>query len=275
MTIFSRRNNINSGNFDILRNRLLLVVYENDVKPVEQVWLCDIDGFDFEETVAEKLLKHLGYIGIIKTGSDCHLINFHKLCNVLESVEWYHTFDTIERYLTLVGKKRLGNIVQQLNNVFEEERAEWIIKDNKIISRLDPVEYDSVESVCSTVHLGDAGRYIDKAVSLLSRRPDPDYLNSIKESISAVEAACKYITGLKNASLGQALSALKDVGVVIPETLKIAFDKLYGYTCQEGGIRHAGLSFSTASYDEARFMLVVCSAFINFLDSKYKVAKRG
>lgn len=267
MELFSSRNNLCSGNFDILRNRLLSVIYANEIQPVEYAWY-DFDGGTFEKTVVEKLLESFGELYEIE-GSNCHVSNFCTLRTLLKQKEWFRTFDTIERYLLLIDKRRLNKVVQQLNEVFEEEQSDWIIKGNKIIRRLDPIEQDSVEAVCSTVHLGDAGRYIDKAVSLLSRRPDPDYMNSIKESISAVEAACKYITGMKDASLGKALSALEKNGISIPETLKIAFGKLYGYTCQEGGIRHAGLSFTTASYDEARFMLVVCSAFINFLDSKY------
>ena len=53
-----------------------------------------------------------------------------------------------------------------------------------------------------------------------------------------------------------------------------AFEKLYVYTNQEEtGIRHALMDDEenyTPSAEEALFMLVSCSAFINYLDRKVK-----
>ena len=97
-----------------------------------------------------------------------------------------------------------------------------------------------------------------------------DYRNSIKESISAVEAVCREMTGKNN--LGDALNELEKTGVVIPKVMKIGFDKLYGYTNnKETGIRHA-LMDNEGTYipssSEAIFMIVSCSAFINYLYAK-------
>jgi hypothetical protein len=56
--------------------------------------------------------------------------------------------------------------------------------------------------------------------------------------------------------------------------LKIAFGKLYGYTYdKETGIRHAMINDSKYPPDfaDAKFMLVACSALVNYLlqgDSK-------
>ena len=73
-------------------------------------------------------------------------------------------------------------------------------------------------------------------------------------------------------TLGDALNELEKTGVVIPKVMKLGFDKLYGYTNnKETGIRHALMdndgSFIPSS-DEAVFMLVSCSAFINYLYAK-------
>jgi hypothetical protein len=50
--------------------------------------------------------------------------------------------------------------------------------------------------------------------------------------------------------------------------LKSAFNKLYGYTSDEDGIRHAILEEKEVGFDEAKYMIVACSAFVNFLISK-------
>ena len=47
--------------------------------------------------------------------------------------------------------------------------------------------------------------------------------------------------------------------------LKSAFNSLYGYTSGAKGIRHALLEEANLTFDEAKFMLVSCSAFINYL----------
>ena len=47
--------------------------------------------------------------------------------------------------------------------------------------------------------------------------------------------------------------------------MKEGFVKLYGYTSDEHGIRHSMLDIPDIGFAEAKFMLVACSAFANFL----------
>ena len=95
---------------------------------------------------------------------------------------------------------------------------------------------------------------------------DGDYRQSVKESISAVEAKARLITGT-TATLGAALKAL----VFTHKAFHDALDKLFGFTSDSSGIRHSLLeSKSVVSESEARFFLVVCSAFINFMDTAQK-----
>lgn len=110
-----------------------------------------------------------------------------------------------------------------------------------------------------------------KALNLYSDRFSPDYENSIKESISAVESMCCIITGEtgKSATLGATLKKLEKHNIYIHEAMKSAFEKLYGYTSDENGIRHGGIDFKGATSDDARYMLVSCSAFINYLNAQY------
>jgi hypothetical protein len=50
--------------------------------------------------------------------------------------------------------------------------------------------------------------------------------------------------------------------------LSKAFESLYGYTSDANGIRHALMDASTLGFADAKFMLVCCSAFVNFLVAK-------
>ena len=105
---------------------------------------------------------------------------------------------------------------------------------------------------------------------MYSDRKSPDYANAIKEAISAVESVCRIIVGDKGkaATLGQTIKKINDKGVVIPPALEQAYSKLYGYTCEAGGIRHGSIEMTDVGEEDARYMVVSCSAFVNYLIEK-------
>lgn len=49
-------------------------------------------------------------------------------------------------------------------------------------------------------------------------------------------------------------------------------EKLYGYTSDEDGVRHPILDEVSVDEADARFMIVTCSAFVNFLVAKAEAA---
>ena len=117
-----------------------------------------------------------------------------------------------------------------------------------------------------TTHLQDA-------LAKLADRKDPDYRNSIKESVSAVEAICRRIDG-SGATLETALKRLQESGKIqLHKALSDGFRKIYGYTGDEDGVRHSIMDDPNIDQEDAMFMLVACSAFVNYL--RVKAAKVG
>jgi hypothetical protein len=102
------------------------------------------------------------------------------------------------------------------------------------------------------------------ALKNLSDRHNPDYRNSIKESISAVECACKKLTGDQHTDLNRALQKLDGQKAFHP-AFKQSLEKLYAWTNDASGIRHSIKDAPTPSKADAQFMLVTCSAFVNYL----------
>ncbi len=154
-----------------------------------------------------------------------------------------------------------------MNIVFKKEYVGYRFIDGYISPISDEEEIQAIEGALANPYYS-VREHITKANRLLSDRDKPDYENSIKESISAVEAICEVLTGVqgKEASLGKLLKKLEDNGVVIHSGLKSAFNVLYGYTSNANGIRHAGdIGGPASTFEEAKFMLVACSAFINYL----------
>jgi len=71
--------------------------------------------------------------------------------------------------------------------------------------------------------------------------------------------------------LGQLIKKLEKEIKLHPALAK-AFESLYGYASDASGIRHALLESSTVTLEEAKFFLVVSSAFINFVRAKLAVS---
>lgn len=194
-------------------------------------------------------------------------------------VDWFCKLDLIEFTIkcivqliqnkTIRDQKILLNFIKRLNGEFKRLNFAYYIIDNKIVDIISEEEIVTVEAALLE-NRDNIKIHLSKALELYALKPQGDYCNSIKESISAVEAYCREKTGKK--SLGDALNKLEKVGIVIPNILKTAFDKLYAYTNQSTtGIRHALMDnegIYVPKAEEALFMLVSCSAFINYLSKK-------
>lgn len=191
------------------------------------------------------------------------------------AVPWYRIYDFIEKYLSFLTKEDRKKESKKFNNVLEEENAGYRIVSEQVVPITDKNEIESIEKAQKS-NYESVNMHLKKAMQLFSRRPQPDYENSIKESISAVEAMCCIITDSSgaNATLGKTLKKLKDNGVYIHPAMENAFSSLYGYTSDENGIRHGGIDFSNAPAEDAKFMLVSCSAFVNYLIEKMRIIKQ-
>jgi len=156
-----------------------------------------------------------------------------------------------------------------MNQFFEQEYVGYRFVNGKIAPITDKNEIDSIEEACNNEFAGTRA-HIKKAVGFIADRERKDYKNCIKESISAVESICSIIAGQKKSSLDDALKNLQKKGVKIHPQLELAFSKLYAYTNSEKGVRHAnGMFESEVTFEEAKFMLVSCSAFVNYLTANY------
>ena len=123
-----------------------------------------------------------------------------------------------------------------------------------------------IAEISRAVATDEAGRHIHRAIELYKDRASPDYRNSVKESVSAVEATYRMLTGTSNKNIGDAISKLEAEGTKLPKSLKIGFSAIYGWTNGKDGIRHALMEDAhSVTEAEARLLLVMCSAYVNYL----------
>jgi hypothetical protein len=75
------------------------------------------------------------------------------------------------------------------------------------------------------------------------------------------------ISDNKKDTLGTALIRIKD-SLGLHPSLEKGFKQIYGYTSDEGGIRHALMENDNCDFEDAKYMLISCSGFVNYLIQK-------
>jgi hypothetical protein len=178
---------------------------------------------------------------------------------------WYEVYEFLEFCIEHIG----GRIAEPLNEILERELSGFRVIGGKLAPVSSKEELDTIQEAISDNSFPGACAHLKASLDLLSHKTNPDYRNSIKESISAVESASCAIMGSKSATLGQALKELAKTHTLHDALMK-GFDKLYGYTSNGDGIRHAMIEESDLKQEDAIYFLISCSAFINYLRIKTK-----
>lgn len=180
------------------------------------------------------------------------------------ALEWWGVYDFIEFVAKMVRGERDVPYAGLCNGILGQHLSAYRFVAGRVAPIISDEEIAEVEQALSQGgKFAPAAEHLKTALARLADLTNPDYRNSIKESISAVESACQIITGDSNATLGQALKKLD-----VHRALESGFSKIHGYTSNAEGIRHAMLEESSVDADDARFFLVSCSAFVNYLITK-------
>ncbi len=156
---------------------------------------------------------------------------------------------------------------QFVNRVLEDELSAYRFVNNIFTEFTDKQEIEMLENALTDKDFPNVKAHLQRALELLSDRKNPDYRNSIKESISAVESIAKEIAQKPKAELGEALKEIERKGK-LHGAMKNAFLNLYGYTSDANGIRHALMEEPNLTADDAKFFLLTCTSFTNYLKAK-------
>ena len=182
-------------------------------------------------------------------------------------VSCFDIYDFIDYLAGLEGPFRADEFRRICNQILETELSAYRFVDKKLSPITDDIELREIEAAIDVANrhkLKGVHVRLESALGKLSDRKEPDYRNSVKESISAVESLCAVISNDPKATLGKALKLIEE-RVGLHPALRQGFEKIYGYTSNEGGIRHAMIDNNKCDFDDAKYMLVSCSAFVNYL----------
>ena len=205
--------------------------------------------------------------------------HFDTVCSKIRKnffeCEWYQVYDLIEASLEILQDPCFGipieSVYEAFNRILEREFAGYRFLDGVLSPVTNKYELEEITEALALSNnltsLKGCNIHLETAIRKLSDRQNPDFRNSIKESISAVESVANVISGNAKDSLGVTLAKIKDTLKIHP-ALEKGFKQIYGYTSDSDGIRHALTTDATCDFEDAKFMLVSCSAFINYLAAK-------
>jgi hypothetical protein len=188
----------------------------------------------------------------------------HTIQEHFFSVPWHGVYDFIEALLQIRHSQEL---IDGLNFVLTRELAGFRLVERKFVPVTATEEVAALQEALGDDRFAGVTAHLRSALALLSDRKTPDYRNSIKESISAVEAIAQRLSGNNKATLDDALKILERNGKLHP-ALKRGFSALYGYTSDADGIRHAMLDEPNLTVADAKFFLLSCTSFTNYLKSQ-------
>src|SRR6266404_7594495 len=145
--------------------------------------------------------------------------------------KWFEVYDLIQFLVEFDPQPKVrDDFIEMTNNILKGELAGYQFVSYKIVQITSEEEVAEIEQALSVPDsLKPVREHLKQALTLLANKTNPDYRNSIKESISAVESLSKIVAKLPKATLAPALATIEKKTTLHP-SLKEGFQKLYGYT---------------------------------------------
>nr|WP_157851402.1 hypothetical protein [Rhodobacter capsulatus] len=235
-------------------------------------------GFDY---TADIIIEHIqdSFFGEPVSGlSWDHRQNIIAFLVKLQGFGWNEYYDFCQ-FLADFSKIYVGgqdtsgirylaeNYIILCNNVLEEEKSGYRFVGGELCPIVSDLEVAALEAAVNVSDKYRAARiHVETAIKMYSDRKAPDYRNSIKEAISAVEAFFSVFNAEKSKNMQGALASARKKGLNLPRALENGISNIYGWTSDEAGVRHALFEDKgKVSEPDARFALITCAALINYL----------
>ena len=203
-----------------------------------------------------------------------------KVCKraILES-KFNKILDFLE--IMLNDEYIMMNFAERIKRLFKKHAAPYWLdisqQPYQFFPQCNESQGEAIQKAIETLlnnNMGGAVAHLRQAAEHINAQ---QYADSIADSIHAVESAACTIDPKASKTLKPALNSLEKTGLLNHQALKEAFNKLYGYTSDEQGIRHALLdeTKTNVGLDEAMFMYGACASFAAYLVNKGQQTTSG
>ena len=162
-------------------------------------------------------------------GKNYSQVDYWEATNVIR--KWYYDaeWDLALDFIEFCVNYDKNVFAESFNGFLKREMSAYRFVDGNLVEINSKEEIQEIESaIKNSDKFNSVKTHLKRAVELYADKKNPDFRNSIKESISAVESLSKIIVQDDKSTLGQALKKIEKKHK-IPGSLKSAFSALYGY----------------------------------------------
>jgi hypothetical protein len=192
---------------------------------------------------------------------------------LLDSAEWFVTYDLIERIYEQTGSpgseaydvaaNSAAELFQSnINRAFLQKGVGWQLTDGKIEIRGSETFESGIRTAIALSVTDDrqtAHNELKEALQDLSRRPNPEITGAIQHGMAALECIARATTGETNLTLGE---WMKKNRAMFPSPIDVVAEKLWGYTSEFGRHLKEGKS---PSVEEAELVIGLIGALAVYL----------
>ncbi|WP_157009134.1 AbiJ-NTD4 domain-containing protein [Agromyces laixinhei] len=194
-----------------------------------------------------------------------------RVRELADNLDWDLVYELLERY----APKPLSGLDaydSKVNDVLAREGMAYKMVDGKIMP-FDPEGEDLELDTTNPIDNEDEAyapvrRQYQRAIDALNGRP-MDPLTAIRESLNALEALGRILTGKPKASLGEIVDKLLGPAVH-RRALAAALKALYGYSSTVPGARHGEHETVDIQFAEAAFVVRSAGAAIAMLLAEHR-----
>jgi hypothetical protein len=194
------------------------------------------------------------------------------LKDVFERQPYNQVFDLLQ--FILRNTHCPASLAEAISGALESHQAAYrLVEEDTFVPISTQEEGAAIVKAFQEVERGEFSGAKTHLKNAAIRLNQGKFADSVRESIHAVESAAKVLSGDDSANLTDALRTLEKAGLKIHAGFKLGLEKMYGYTSDEKGVRHALIeSESRVDEADAQFMFGACASFLSYLISKARLA---
>jgi hypothetical protein len=218
----------------------------------------------------EKILRALPWP---KMFDFCERLQSHLASTVRQWDGYNHDWDV----LTDRGEVQ-RYIAEELQRIFLEEHLGYSFVQDEVQRRgrnHTRQQIAKAEPTLGDPRLNSARAHFAKALQYFDHPSKPDYENSVKEAVCAVEAAARHLfPHINGKTLGEVINRIRGAGEgEMPKPIADTLTGLYAYRNAGDGVGHGGSDGGKATQAIAEYALAVVASQIILLHEIASVAK--
>lgn len=169
------------------------------------------------------------------------------------------------------GAQYIPAFSEKVNTILARDGIPWRLDHHgRVIRALHPQvarQIKEARALLTNPRFRGPDEQFERAIGYISKRPEPDEENCVKDAIGAIEAVANILAGTTRVQLNRLLDREPFSSRIHP-IIREAIDKIYAYRGAAPGVAHGQVGPSAVSLAEAIWILSTSAATILYFVQK-------